>query len=242
MTTTKDVQKSTRQPGAVELSVRDQVAKSVFDATDRFDKSPLGRSDQVSMMPALARISAFWAMRPRETAKIMENYYRRSFQASVGAAARSVGADAPGPVTPPKDKRFADPSWTDNAFFWWLQQQYLLLGEAVDALVSKADAVSEMDRRKAAFATRTILDAMSPTNVAVTNPAVIKRAIETGGLSSAKGLRTYIQDLATIDGQPHQVKAGVHVVGRDLAVTPGKVVFRNELMELIQYTPTTKTG
>ena len=241
MTTTHDAQPPVRPSATVQRTVRDQLAQTVFDATDRMDRGVLGRADQVTLLPALARIGAFWTTHPRETAKVMETYYRRAWQASVGAAGRAMGASVEGPIVPAKDKRFADPSWTDNAFFWWLQQQYLLVDEAVDTLVRNADSISETDRRKAAFATRVMLDAMSPTNLAVTNPAVLKRAVETGGLSSAKGLRTFFQDLATNDGQPHQVAEGVHEVGRDLAVTPGKVVFRNELMELIQYTPTTGT-
>ena len=80
-----------------------------------------------------------------------------------------------------------------------------------------------------------------PQQLSRNNPAVIKKALDSGGLSLAKGFRTFVRDLATNGGQPRQVAEGVYQVGRDLAVTPGKVVFRNDLMELVQYSPTTET-
>ena len=236
MTTAQDEQPHTSIVDTVDRSVRDQLAQAILAATEQFDSGPLGRADEVSLLPALARVSAFWALNPSEAMKSAGDYYWRSLLASVSAAGRALGYT--GAVDPVKDKRFADPSWTGNAYFWWLQQQYLLLSSAAEALVDDAD-VGDIDRKKAAFATRTVLDALSPTNLALTNPAVLKRMWDTGGLSLARGMRTFLQDLATNDGQPHQVAEGVHEVGRDLAVTPGKVVFRNELMELIQYSPTT---
>jgi len=238
MTTADDRPK----PGAltaIDKSVRDRLAQTVFNATEQLDKGVLGEADQVSLMPALARLSAFWALHPTQAFDSARKYSQKAMQASMAAAVRVIGGDAEGPAEPVKDKRFADPAWQNNAYFWWLQQEYLLLNEAAIAMVEDAE-ISAMDRRKAAFATRTLLDALSPTNVAATNPAVLKKAVDTGGLSLARGMRAYLRDLATNDGNPHQVTEGVHVVGRDLAVTPGKVVFRNELMELIQYTPTTE--
>jgi len=238
MTTAED----RRKPGtltAIDKSVRDRLAQTVFNATEQLDKGVLGQADQVSLMPALARLSAFWALHPTQAFDSARKYSQKAMQASMAAAVRVIGGDAEGPAEPVKDKRFADPAWQNNAYFWWLQQEYLLLNEAAIAMVEDAE-ISAMDRRKAAFATRTLLDALSPTNVAATNPAVLKKAVDTGGLSLARGMRAYLRDLATNDGNPHQVTEGVHVVGRDLAVTPGKVVFRNELMELIQYTPTTE--
>ena len=244
MTTAEDrLKPGTLTPGtltAIDKSVRDRLAQTVFNATEQLDKGVLGQADQVSLMPALARLSAFWALHPTQAFDSARKYSQKAMEASMAAAVRVIGGDAEGPAQPVKDKRFADPAWQNNAYFWWLQQEYLLMNEAAIAMVEDAE-ISAMDRRKAAFATRTLLDAMSPTNVAVTNPTVLKKAIDTGGLSLARGMRAYLRDLATNDGSPHQVAEGVHVVGRDLAVTPGKVVFRNELMELIQYTPTTET-
>ena len=86
-----------------------------------------------------------------------------------------------------------------------------------------------------------MVDAARPTNTFLTNPGAMRRAVETGGQSVARGTKNFLHDLANNDGQPQQFAKGVYEVGKNLAVTPGKVVFRNDLMELIQYTPTTKT-
>src|SRR6185312_6137736 len=94
-------------------------------------------------------------------------------------------------------------------------------------------------KQKAEFAVQLIIDALAPTNFPLANPAVIKKALDTGGLSLAKGARNFVHDVRTNRGAPQQVVAGAHTVGEDMAVTPGKVVFRNDLMELIQYSPTT---
>jgi polyhydroxyalkanoate synthase len=84
-----------------------------------------------------------------------------------------------------------------------------------------------------------MIDALAPTNFVPGNPAVMKKALETGGLSLAKGARNFVRDLLTNQGAPRQVTPGAHAVGKDMAVTPGKVVFANDLMELIQYAPST---
>jgi polyhydroxyalkanoate synthase len=94
-------------------------------------------------------------------------------------------------------------------------------------------------KQKAEFAVQLMIDALAPTNFIPGNPAVIKKALETGGLSLTKGARNFIHDLRTNGGVPRQVVPGAHTVGKDMAITPGKVVFRNELMELIQYEPST---
>jgi polyhydroxyalkanoate synthase subunit PhaC len=240
LTTTDTALEHAWSGGTVDRQVRDRVAESVFHATDKLDEGLLGNLDQVSLVPSLTRLGTFWALHPAKVFERTTKYYQQSLRASMAFAARSVGAAVDGPAEPGRDKRFADPAWTDNPYFWWVRQRYLLLNEAASALVNDSD-LDEVDRRKAAFATQTLLDALAPTNFAATNPAVLKRAIETNGQSLARGMQTYFNDLANNGGAPQQVASGVHEVGRDLAVTPGKVVFRNELMELIQYTPTTTT-
>ena len=165
--------------------------------------------DQVSLVPSLTRLSTFWALQPEKIFEQTTTYYQQSLRASMAAAARSVGAAVDGPAQPGRDKRFADPAWTDNPYFWWVRQQYLLRNEAAAALVDDSD-LDEADRRKSAFATQTLLDALSPTNFAATNPAVLKRAIETNGQSLARGMQTYLDDLANNGGAPQQVATGVH--------------------------------
>jgi polyhydroxyalkanoate synthase len=121
-----------------------------------------------------------------------------------------------------------------------LLQGYLLWARLVNDLVGSA-GLDDVEGEKAGFVAELIVDALAPTNFLATNPAAQKRFLETGGMSVVRGLRNFLDDLATNGGLPRQVDPSAFTVGVDLAVTPGKVVFRNDLIELIQYAPTTET-
>jgi polyhydroxyalkanoate synthase len=135
------------------------------------------------------------------------------------------------------DKRFAAPEWHTNPAYRTLQQVYLL---ASDWLLeqSQADDMDEAERRRITFHLQQFVDAMSPTLILMSNPAALQRAIETGGTSVAAGAANLIADLNA--GRLSMVDAEAFAPGRNLALTPGKVVHRNQLIELIQCTPTTK--
>jgi polyhydroxyalkanoate synthase subunit PhaC len=155
------------------------------------------------------------------------------------ATARWLGVDAPPPVAVPDgDKRFADPAWTDNPAFFAVRQAHLAAALLVSDLLA-AGAGEPVDDAKAALTTGFLLDATAPTNFLATNPAALKRALETAGASLAAGAAHFADDLVNNKGRPRQVDTRPFTVGKNLAVTPGKVVFRNELMELIQYAPQT---
>ncbi|HYU03269.1 MAG TPA: alpha/beta fold hydrolase, partial [Jatrophihabitantaceae bacterium] len=135
-------------------------------------------------------------------------------------------------------RRFADPSWEHNPAYFALRQTYLaakLLGDEILA-AGRGDPRTD---EKAQLAADFIFDALAPTNFLATNPAAIKRALETAGGSVAAGGRNFLDDLVHNGGRPRQVDRRPFELGRNLAATPGKVVFRNELMELIQYAPQT---
>ena len=154
------------------------------------------------------------------------------------AAARWLGAEAAPPVPAGDDKRFADRTWAGNPAFFALRQAYLAAAQlSRDVLAAGAgDTVADA---KAELAAGFLLDALAPTNFLLTNPAAVKRAMETGGASLAAGARNFIDDLLRNGGRPRQVDTSAFRLGENLAATPGKVVFRNELMELIQYAPQT---
>jgi polyhydroxyalkanoate synthase subunit PhaC len=156
------------------------------------------------------------------------------------AVSQAVGAEAEPPIAIVRDKRFADPAWTDNPGFAALRQCYLATQQFSDEILElgRGDEVSDA---KAGLATSFLLDALSPTNFLLTNPAALKRAFETGGASLVAGARNFFDDLAHNNGRPSQVDRSPFTVGENLAATPGKVVFANELMELIQYAPQTET-
>jgi polyhydroxyalkanoate synthase len=155
------------------------------------------------------------------------------------ATARWLGSDIEPPVPlDAKDRRFADPAWTTNPAFYALRMAYLAAARCARDVVAGA-GLDDDAARKAELATGFLLDALAPTNFPATNPAVLKRAFDTGGVSLVKGARTFVDDLLHNGGRPRQVDASGFEVGRNLAVTPSKVVFRNELMELLQYEPQT---
>ncbi|MBV8238329.1 MAG: class I poly(R)-hydroxyalkanoic acid synthase [Sphingomonas sp.] len=138
----------------------------------------------------------------------------------------------------PRDKRFKAEAWRDNPLFAWIRESYLMIS---DHLLSSVDAIEGIDarqREQLRFATKGFIDAMSPTNFAFTNPEVIDKTIETGGENLLKGLQHMLTDIGR--GQLTHTSGDAFEVGRNLATTPGKVVKRTPLYELIQYTPTTK--
>jgi polyhydroxyalkanoate synthase subunit PhaC len=201
----------------------------------------LAALDPVSFSKALGRFGAEVARRPVPTVAAMARWGTGLGLTGVAAAGRAVGLRTPGPLPPAgKDKRFADKAWEENAAFFAAGQAYRLTGRLVDDLLALAE-LDEPWRGKATFALRALVDALAPTNFLATNPAALKRAFETGGVSVARGFRNFMIDLTTNGGLPRKVDRSAFTVGTNVAATPGKVVFRNDLMELIQYTPQTET-
>ncbi|MCC8966090.1 alpha/beta fold hydrolase [Bradyrhizobium sp. Pear76] len=138
------------------------------------------------------------------------------------------------------DRRFADQTWKESSLHSSLLKTYLAWGEAVNGLVDKT-SLSDIDKQRAHLITDILIDAVAPTNTMLTNPAAVRKFIDTGGQSLWSGLKNYIGDLTQNRGMPSMVDTSAFKVGENLATTPGAVIFRNELLELIQYTPTTPT-
>src|SRR5882724_10180732 len=142
-------------------------------------------------------------------------------------------------VAPTKgDSRFADPTWTENPVYRRIGQAYLSFTESMDRLVDEAEKPGR-DPDKARFAVTLLTSAVAPTNFWLGNPAAIKRTLETGGLNLTRGVRNWAGDLRHNGGLPSMADPQALQVGRDLALTPGAVVERDEVAELIQYTPAT---
>ena len=136
-----------------------------------------------------------------------------------------------------KDRRFTAPEWRENPIFDTIRQTYLRVSDQLLGTVDEIENIDPATREKLRFATRSLVDAMSPSNFALTNPEVVKKTLETRGENLLKGLANMLKDIAA--GQLTQTKPGVFEVGRNLATTPGKVVKQTRLYQLIQYTPTT---
>jgi polyhydroxyalkanoate synthase len=136
------------------------------------------------------------------------------------------------------DRRFSDATWKESALHSGMLKAYLAWGDAVSGFVDKT-SLSDLDKARAHLVTEILIDAVAPTNAMLTNPAAVRKFVDTGGRSLWYGLKNYFDDLAKNGGMPSMVDQSAFKVGETLATTPGGVVFRNELLELIQYAPTT---
>jgi polyhydroxyalkanoate synthase len=143
----------------------------------------------------------------------------------------------------PADRRFSDPLWNEHPYFNFIKQQYLLNTKAMETAVAQMDNLDTRERQKLDFFSRQIMDMFSPSNFLGTNPQALARAVETDGESLVRGLENLVRDIEANNGDLMVTLAdqGAFDVGSNIATTPGKVVFRNHLFELIQYSPTTQT-
>jgi polyhydroxyalkanoate synthase len=159
--------------------------------------------------------------------------------------ARRMLGEQIGPVIeePKGDRRFKDDAWRENEVFDFIRQSYLLSARYFTSAVNSADGLDEKTAQKVDFYTRQFVDAMSPANFVMTNPEVLRRTAETGGTNLLKGLSNLLADLERGKGRLRirMTDDTKFRVGENIAVTPGKVVFQNDLMQLIQYNPTTET-
>lgn len=157
-------------------------------------------------------------------------------------APESTGSDAP-VIEPAKgDRRFRDDAWQENELFNYIKQSYLLTARLVHDMTHDVDGLDEKAAQKVDFYTRQFVDALSPTNFLATNPAVLRETAESGGENLLRGLNNLLNDLERGKGQLKisMTDMDAFTVGENVATTPGKVVYRNDLIELIQYEPTTK--
>ncbi|RZN08224.1 class I poly(R)-hydroxyalkanoic acid synthase [Bradyrhizobium genosp. SA-3] len=159
------------------------------------------------------------------------------------AVRRMAGQDAQPAIAPsPRDKRFADPEWKSNQFFDFVMQLYLLTTKWAQELVRDAEGLDLHTRRKAEFYVQQVTNALSPSNFVLTNPEVLRETVASSGENLARGLKMLAEDIAAGKGmlKIRQSNPDNLVVGVNMATTPGKVIYQNEMMQLIQYSPTTE--
>ena len=170
----------------------------------------------------------FW----QDTMTLWQNTTRRMMGIAAPQAADASGAD----------RRFKDEAWKENEVFDFIKQSYLLSARYVQSTVSEVEGLDPKTAQKVDFYTRQFIDAMSPTNFVMTNPEVLRKTAETGGENLLKGLNNLLGDLERGKGQLKikMTDTEAFSVGGNIGVSPGKVVFQNDLMQLIQYDPTTE--
>ncbi|MCW8914748.1 MAG: class I poly(R)-hydroxyalkanoic acid synthase [Magnetovibrio sp.] len=206
-------------------------------------RSEFNMSEVVGLPEIFADLTRQLMNEPEHLIQAQQKYWENSLKLMGYMNARMAG-QKPEPILTPKpgDKRFSDDDWTNEPYFDFLKQQYLLFTDWMQDVVGSAGGLDPHERRKAEFFTQRITDAMAPTNFLLTNPKALHETIETKGQNLLRGLEMAMEDMEKSHGRMsvRQTQEDAFTLGVEIANTPGKVVYRNDLMELIQYTPSTK--
>src|SRR5215218_967828 len=208
-----------------------------------WDANPLQNVLPINWVEITRALQTLWAREMSDPARAAERaaeYNRRFFETTVevwsDATARFWGLPREEEEEGKPDRRFSDPEWEGNPFYQTLKESYLLASEY---LLEEADETDgqrdDEEQRRLKFHLKQFVDALAPVNFLFTNPAALRRIVETGGTSLAEGTRNLLADLK--EGRLSMTDATAFELGENIAVTPGKVVYRNELIELIQYEP-----
>ncbi len=195
------------------------------------------------VVKTLGEVLQYWMADPQRTTEL-QNRLGRSYLELWGTAVRRLsGEPAPDVVTPAaNDKRFSDSEWTTNQFYDFLKQLYLLTVDWANRLVSDADKLDRHTRHKAEFYIRQISNALSPSNFVLTNPELLRETLASNAENLVRGMHMLAEDIEAGGGhlKIRQSDSSMFAVGRNLATTPGKVIFQNEIMQLLQFAPSTE--
>jgi polyhydroxyalkanoate synthase len=192
---------------------------------------------------SISQVAEYWLSDPQRAVELQASLGRAYLDLWASAARRLAGEPSAPAVSPtPKDKRFADPEWSQNQFFDFLKQAYLLTANWADQLVTNAEGIDPHTRQKAAFYVKQIANAVAPSNFVLTNPELLRETLASNAENLVRGMHMLGEDILAGKGnlRIRQSDSSAFEVGRNLALTPGKVVFQNDLMQLIQYEATTK--
>jgi polyhydroxyalkanoate synthase len=196
------------------------------------------------VVKTLGQVAEYWLADPQRAAELQNRLGKTYLELWAASAKRLVGEPAAPVATPAaSDKRFNDPEWTQNQFFDFLKQAYLITARWADNLVTDAADLKPHTKQKAEFYVRQITNALSPTNFVLTNPELLRETFVSNADNLVRGMHMLAEDIAAGGGalKIRQSDASMFEVGRNLAITPGKVIFQNELIQLIQYAPSTET-
>jgi polyhydroxyalkanoate synthase subunit PhaC len=202
-------------------------------------------SDEVTeVVKTIGQVAEYWLSDPQRAVEL-QTRLAKAYLELWGVAMRRLAGEAVQPVAQPSptDKRFADPEWSTNQYFDFMKQAYLLAAEWADHFVKDAEGIDPHVRQKAEFYIRQIANAVSPSNFVLTNPELMRETLRSNADNLARGMQMLAQDIdAEGNIRIRQSDSQQFAVGRNLATTPGKVVFQNELMQLIQYAPSTESA
>jgi polyhydroxyalkanoate synthase subunit PhaC len=204
------------------------------------DKPPNELGEVIKTFSAVAE---YWLSDQERTAELQQKIGKAYLDLWGSAMRRFAGEAAPPAIAPsPRDKRFADPEWKSNQFFDFVMQLYLLTTQWAQDLVRNAEGLDAHTRKKAEFYVQQISNALAPSNFILTNPEVLRETLASSGDNLVRGMKMLAEDIEAGHGmlRIRQSDPSNLVVGVNMATTPGKVIFQNELMQLIQYSPSTE--
>jgi polyhydroxyalkanoate synthase len=235
-------------PDPVEMSrmmahIAEQSQHLVADFLQRQTPVQFGNPDPLNLGQAFFDMTARMMANP---AKLMQAQFSlwQDYMSLWQSTTRKMLGETSQPVVQPttEDRRFKDALWDENYVFDFIKQSYLLSARWLQGTVREVEGLDDKTARKVDFYTRQFVDAMAPSNFAMTNPEVLRETLETGGENLVKGLSNLLGDLERGKGklQIRMTDMAAFKVGENIAVTPGAVVFQNDLMQLLQYNPTTE--
>ena len=195
------------------------------------------------IVKTLGEVLQYWMADPQRTAELQSRLGRSYLDLWGTAVRRLSGEAAPAVVTPAaNDKRFSDSEWSTNQFYDFLKQLYLLTVDWANRLVSDADKLDRHTRHKAEFYIRQIANALAPSNFVLTNPELLRETLTSNAENLVRGMHMLAEDVEAGGGylKIRQSDSSMFAVGRNLATTPGKVIYQNDIMQLLQYAPSTE--
>ena len=224
------------------IAERSQAVMKAF--MERQSEGAATRSDDNHLFAAFMDMTAKMMADPAKFAAAQSELWQSQLKIWQQATERMLGAkETPDVITPDGgDRRFRDDAWEENAVFDFIKQSYLLTADWMQRTVAGVEGLDDKTAAKVEFYTRQFVDAMAPTNFVATNPEVLRATVESGGENLVRGLDNLLRDIERGDGEVKitMTDMDAFVVGEDVAATPGEVIFRNDMMELIQYAPTTE--
>lgn len=201
--------------------------------------SPMEGVDPFTIANAYAELGRQAAQNPEKLMQAQFQFWQQAVDLWSATAKRMLGGERSSVAEPdPSDRRFKDEAWDENPVFDHIKQTYLLSAQWLIDTVNDVEGLDSQTAKKVDFYTRQFVDALSPSNFAMTNPEVLRTTVETNGQNLLDGLENLLDDMER--GRISQTDYDAFEVGKNLAVTPGKVIYQNELMQLIQYLPSTE--
>ncbi|MEM0900585.1 MAG: class I poly(R)-hydroxyalkanoic acid synthase [Pseudomonadota bacterium] len=191
----------------------------------------------------LGKVSEYWLSDPQRAIDAQTRLFSGYMNIWANSIHRLGDKELDEAIKPPRgDKRFDDPDWADNAFYSFMKQAYLVTADWANNLVKDTEGLDEHTKHKAMFYARQVTTALSPSNFMISNPEVFKATVASNGANLVDGMRMLAEDITAGKGDVklRQADYSKFNVGENIAMTPGKVVARNELVEIIQYEPTTE--